>query len=388
MELENNRKIRMGLIGGGIGSFIGKVHHNAAILDNYIELVCGAFSSDPVKSKESGKTYLLPDHRVYGNYEEMIKQEKNLPLEERMDFVAIVTPNHVHYGPAKMALENGFHVVCDKPMTFNSGEAAELGKLVESSGLVFALTHTYTGYPMVKHCREIVRSGKLGKIRKIIVQYTQGWLAEDAENKGNKQAEWRMDPQKAGVSCTMGDVGVHAANLIEYITELRINEVCADMSSFGKGRLLDDDGSVLIRLNNGAKGVLTASQICAGEENNLRIQVFGEHGGIEWHQMEPNTIELKWVNKSKQVIRTGVGDLSQIANAHTRVPAGHPEGYIEAFANIYRNFAFAVNRYNMGQKRDEIYDFPTVEDGIRGMNFIEKVIESGQASQKWVKTDY
>jgi predicted dehydrogenase len=238
---------------------------------------------------------------------------------------------------------------------------------------------------MVKHCREIVRSGQLGKIRKIIVQYTQGWLAEDAENKGNKQAEWRMDPKKAGVSCTMGDIGVHAANLIEYITELRINEVCADMSSFGKERLLDDDGSLLIRLNNGAKGVLTASQICAGEENNLRIQVFGEYGGIEWHQMEPNTIELKWVNKSKQVIRTGVGDLSEIAHAHTRVPAGHPEGYIEAFANIYRNFARAVHQYNNGKKPDSLYDFPTVYDGIRGMKFIEKTIESGQATQKWVK---
>jgi predicted dehydrogenase len=382
-----NRKLRMGLIGGGKGAFIGAVHHMAAILDNEIELVCGAFSSDPQKSKLSAVDYKLPESRAYGSYEEMILTEKTLPEGERMDFVAIVTPNSLHFAPAKLALENGFHVICDKPMTFSLEEAKQLQQIVERSGLVFALTHTYTGYPMVKEARQIIRSGKLGKVRKILVEYTQGWLATLVEQAGNKQASWRTDPSMAGVSCTMGDVGTHAENLVEYITGLLITEICADAGPLVPGRQMDDDGSVLLRFNNGAKGVLTASQMCAGDENDLKIRVYGELGGLEWHQMEPNTLEIRWQDSSRQIIRTGVGDLSINSRSHMRVPAGHPEGYIEAFANIYRNFAKAIRAFNEAKIQDPIYDYPTVYDGVRGMAFLEKVMESSKSNTKWVKLE-
>jgi len=377
-------KLKMGLIGGGAGSFIGKVHHMAALLDNRIELVCGAFSHDPERSKQSGKDYLLRDDRVYGSYAEMIRTEKKLPGNQRMDFVSIVTPNNLHFDPARLALNSGFHVICDKPVTFSLQEAIELERTVRETGLIFALTHTYTGYPMVKEARHIVRSGRLGEIRKILVEYPQGWLSEPVEKTGNKQAVWRMDPAQAGISCTMGDVGTHAANLAEYITGLTITQVCADLTAFVPGRLLDDDGSVLLRFNNGAKGVLTASQICTGEENALMIRIYGEHGGLEWHQMEPNTLLLKWPDRSMEVMRTGAGKLSEAASAHTRVPAGHPEGYIEAFSNIYRNFADAVIRFKDSRQPDPVFDFPGIQEGVRGMLFLEKVVESSSGSKKWV----
>ncbi len=379
-----NRKLRMGMVGGGTGSFIGKVHHTAALIDNEIELVCGAFSSHPQVSKESGTAYKLPGDRVYANYANMITQEKRLPEGERMDFLAIVTPNHLHFGPAKLALQNGFHVICDKPMTFNLDEAVELQHIVEQSGLQFALTHTYTGYPMVKEARQIVKSGKLGNIRKILVEYTQGWLSTLQEEAGNRQASWRSDPARAGAACTMGDIGVHAFNLAEYITGLRVTELCADLSTLVEGRRLDDDGAVLLRFNNGARGVLVDSQVCAGDENDLRLRVFGEHGGLEWRQMEPNTLVLKWLNQSAEILRTGVGSQSKEAMAHIRVPAGHPEGYLEAFANIYRNFAFAIRSAQDGKQSDSIFDFPTVHDGVRGMAFIEKTVESSRSRDKWL----
>ncbi|MCB9277510.1 MAG: Gfo/Idh/MocA family oxidoreductase [Lewinellaceae bacterium] len=379
------RKIRMGMVGGGRGAFIGGVHRMAAALDGQIELVCGAFSSDPAKSRASGSDLFLPPERSYGSFEEMIKTEKTLPATQRMDFISIVTPNHAHFGPAKMALENGFHVVCDKPLCFSMEEALELEQLVRDTGLLFALTHNYTGYPMVKQARAMVRNGELGKIRKVVVEYPQGWLATRVEESGQKQAGWRTDPKKSGIAGCMGDIGTHAENLAEYITGLQIKELCADLTTFVEGRLLDDDGNVLLRFDNGAKGILHASQISVGEENNLNIRVYGEKGGLEWRQMEPNTLLAKWMDKPVQVIRTGVGALSPEAQAHTRIPAGHPEGYLEAFANIYRNFAHCLQARLENEDPDPVYqDFPTVSDGVRGMVFIDKVVASSQAGAAWI----
>lgn len=380
------RKIRMGMVGGGRGAFIGAVHRMAAALDGQIELVCGAFSSTPEKSKASGADLYLPADRVYGSYEEMIKKEKELPEGERMDFISIVTPNHVHFGPAKMALENGFHVVCDKPLAFNMEQALELEKLVKESGLIFALTHNYTGYPMVKQAKMMIKNGELGDIRKVVVEYPQGWLSTKLEDSEQKQASWRTDPSKSGAAGAMGDIGTHAENLAEYITGLEISELCADLSSFVEGRKLDDDGNVLLRFNSGAKGVLHASQISAGEENSLNIRVYGTKAGIEWHQMEPNTLIVKWLDKPVEVRRTGVGDLYPETQTATRIPAGHPEGYLEAFANIYHYFAKCVQARLAGEKVDPIYeDFPSVSDGVRGMQFIAKLIESNQNDQKWTR---
>lgn len=382
-----SRKIRMGMVGGGRGAFIGAVHRMAAALDGQIELVCGAFSSNPERSKLSGEDLFLPPERVYGSYAEMIEKEKALPENVRMDFISIVTPNHVHFGPAKMALENGFHVVSDKPLCFDLEEAKELVQLVDETGLIFALTHNYTGYPMVKQARAMVQSGELGAIRKVVVEYPQGWLATKLEDSEQKQAAWRTDPKRSGIAGAMGDIGTHAENLAEYITGLQITELCADISTFVDGRLLDDDGNVLLRFDNGAKGILHASQISAGEENDLNIRVYGTKGGLQWFQQEPNTLIVKWMDKPKQILRTGgAGELHPSAQAHTRIPAGHPEGYLEAFANIYRNFAKCVQARIAGEKVDPVYDdFPTVQDGVRGMEFIYKVIESGKSDAKWIK---
>ena len=316
----------------------------------------------------------------------MIKKEKELPEGERMDFVSIVTPNHVHYGPAKMALENGFHVVCDKPLCFNMKEAKTLQKLVKKTGLIFALTHNYTGYPMVKQAKEMIKKRKLGKIRKIVVEYPQGWLSTHLEATEQKQAAWRTDPKRSGAAGSMGDIGAHAENLAEYITGLQITELCADLSIFVKGRLLDDDGNVLLRFDNGAKGVLHASQISAGEENDLNIRIYGEKGGVQWRQMEPNTLVVKWLDKPMEVLRTGVGDLYAAAQEATRIPAGHPEGYLEAFANIYKNVAHCIQARVAGKKPKAVYtDYPTVDDGVRGMQFVKKVVESSKKGAKWVK---
>lgn len=380
------RKIKMGMVGGGIGAFIGAVHRMAANLDGEIELVCGAFSSDPDRSKASGEMLYLQPNRVYANYEEMILREKALPAGERMDFVSIVTPNHVHFGPAKMALENGFHVMCDKPLSFNLEEAYALQKIVHASGLLFGLTHTYTGYPMVKQARLMIKNGELGPIRKVVVEYPQGWLSEKIEDANQKQAAWRNDPNRSGIAGAMGDIGTHAENLAEYVTGLQITEICAEVSRIVPGRLLDDDGNLLLRFNNGAKGAFVISQIAAGEENNIKIYIYGEKGGLEWRQMEPNTLWVKWLDKHTQMYRTGVGALYPEVQAHTRVPAGHPEGYLEAFANLYRNFAQCIRARIEGKEPDPVYtDFPSIDDGVRGMEFIYKVIESGKSEQKWVK---
>ncbi|MBD2753416.1 Gfo/Idh/MocA family protein [Spirosoma validum] len=374
----------MGMVGGGLDAFIGAVHRRAAGFDNEIELVCGVFSSSPEKSKATGLALYLPEDRVYSSYEEMIEREKALPEGERMDFLSIVTPNHMHFPPAKMALENGFHVMCDKPMTINLAEAKELAQLVEALGLVFGLTHNYTGYPMVKEARDMVRNGKLGKIRKVVVEYPQGWLSKKEEDTNYKQAIWRTDPSKSGAAGCMGDIGTHAENLAEYVTGLKISELCADLTTFVPGRLLDDDGNVLLRFEGGAKGVLHASQIANGEENSLKIYVWGELGGLEWHQMEPNTLKYK-TQEGQRIIRPNVGDLSASAKAHWRMPAGHPEGFFEAFANLYRNFAYAVKAHMEGKPADPIYDFPKAEDGVRGLAFIDTVIASNQSETKWTK---
>jgi predicted dehydrogenase len=380
------RKIRMGLVGGGRGAFIGAVHRMASQLDGQIELVCGAFSADPAKSADSGRDLFLPAGRVYSSYPEMMKRELALPEGERMDFVCIVTPNHMHYPVALSALQSGFHVMCDKPLAFDLKQAKTLAALVKKTGLIFGLTHNYTGYPMVKEAREIVRAGKLGKIRKIVVEYPQGWLASRLEATGQKQEDWRTDPKRAGASCCIGDIGTHAENLAEYITGLRMEAVCADLTTFVKGRKLDDDGNVLVRFKGGAKGILFASQISIDEENALAIRVYGEKGGLEWHQQEPNTLILKWPDQPRQLVRTAGGYLSNAAKANTRLPAGHPEGYLEAFGNLYRNFVTVLRARLAKVKPDALaLDFPSVDDGVRGMAFIAAVVKSSKGSQKWVK---
>ena len=376
----------MGMVGGGRGAFIGGVHRIAAAIDQQIELVCGAFSSNPEKSRLSGEDFFLPADRVYGSYEEMITKEKQLPEGERMDFVSIVTPNHVHFGPAKMALENGFHVVCDKPMTFSVEEAEQLVKIVEETGLIFALTHNYTGYPMVKQARDMVAAGDIGKVRKIVVEYPQGWLATKVEDTEQKQASWRVDPSKSGMGGAMGDIGTHAENLAEYITGLKVTEVCAELTSFVEGRQLDDDANMLLRFEEGARGVLHCSQIAVGEENGLNIRIWGETGGLEWHQQEPNTLIVKNLEGASTSYRTGVGELSEAAQAAQRIPAGHPEGYLEAFANIYKNFAATVRARMEGREPTAIEsDFPDVHDGLRGMKFVATVVGNSQGTEKWTK---
>lgn len=385
-----SRKIRYGMVGGGRGAFIGAVHRIAANLDGQIELVCGAFSSDPEKSRLSGADLYLPPSRCYGSYAEMIEAEKALPEGERMDFISIVTPNHVHFPPAKLALENGFHVLSDKPATYDLAEAKALQALVRKSGLLYGLTHNYTGYPLIKEARDLVRSGKLGKIRKVVVEYPQGWLATRIEASGQKQAAWRTDPKRSGAAGCIGDIGTHAENLAEYVTGLEISELAADITAFVKGRKLDDDGNVLLRFRGGAKGVLHSSQISVGEENNLNLRVYGEIGGLEWHQREPNTLLLKWPDQPMQVYRTANGYLGAAAKGASRTPPAHPEGYLEAFANIYRNFAGAVRARTEKRKLakdDPSLDFPKIEDGVRGMAFIEAVVASSRANAAWTKLD-
>jgi len=375
----------MGMIGGGRNAFIGAVHRMAAALDGRIELVCGAFSSDPERSRASGADLGLPAHRCYGTYQEMIFSESMLSPDTRMDLVSIVTPNHVHFGPAMMALDHGFHVICDKPMCLNLDEALALRDKVRETGLLFALTHTYTGYPMVKQARQMIRHGEIGPIRRVVVEYPQGWLSTSLETLDQKQAAWRTDPARSGAAGAMGDIGTHAENLLEYVTGLKIDSLCADLHAHIPGRRLDDDGSVLLRLSNGGRGVLYASQVSAGEENNLRIRVYGELGSLDWSQMEPNTLTARWLDRPTQLYRTGVGSLYPETIAHTRVPAGHPEGYIEAFANIYRNVAVCLQARLEGRTAEAVYqDFPTVEDGVNGMRFIETVVDSGKSdSVKW-----
>jgi len=374
------------MVGGGPGSFIGAVHRIAANLDGQIELVCGCFSSKYEKSLETGRSLYLPDKRIYADFSEMMQREALLPEGERMDCVSVVTPNNVHFAPVYEALEHGFHVILDKPMTFSLEEAVNLKEKVEQTGLVFALTHTYTGYPMVKEARARIFRGDLGKIRRIFVEYPQGWLSDDVSEEENKQAGWRVDPARSGIAGCMGDIGTHAFNLAEYVTGLKTVELCAELNTFVTGRRLDDDGAAFLRYDSGARGLLAASQVAAGEENNLNIRVYGEKGGLEWRQEEPNTLILKWNDRPNEILRTSNGYVSAVSAFNSRTPGGHPEGYIEAFANIYRNFALTLQcRLEGLDPKPEYLDFPSVEDGVRGMKFIQAVVDSSKAGQKWVK---
>jgi predicted dehydrogenase len=376
----------MGMVGGGPGAFIGAIHRSAALIDGEFEIVAGAFSSDPQKSKETGKTLYLDPSRVYDSYQEMMTKEKELPEDVRMDVVCIVTPNHRHFEPAKLAFENGFHVILDKPITFDMAEAKELRKVIEKSGKLFCLTQTYTGYPMVKEARQQVKNGKLGTVRKIIVSYPQGWFNKLVTEEESKQAGWRTDPSRSGKAGCMGDIGTHAFNLAEYVTGLQVTHICADLNIVVEGRKLDDDGSVLLKFDNGATGILYASQIMAGEENNLTIKVYGEEAGLEWQHADPNTLVIKNSNKPAETWRAGTSYIGNVAKHNTRTPAGHPEGYIEAFANLYRNFALCVNAQLQGQQPEvEWLDFPGVEEGIRGMAFIDNVVASGNSNEKWTE---
>lgn len=379
-----SRKLRMGMVGGGTGSFIGDVHRRAASIDGMINLVCGAFSSSAEKSIASGKALHLDENRCYGSFEEMIMKEKELPEDVRMDFVSIVTPNHMHFPPAKMALENGFHVVCDKPMTLTLEEAIALEKIVEKSGKLFALTHNYTGNSLVKQAKAMVDNGDLGKIRKIQVQYLQGWLSTAVEATGQKQASWRVDPRRSGIGGALGDIGTHAENLVEYITGLKIEELAADLGRFGEGRILDDDGNVLIRMENGAKGTMSFSQIALGEENNLAIKVYGEKGSLEWHQENPNELITHWLDEPVKVFTPNGNSLYPEALAVSRIPAGHPEGYLEAFATIYKNFATHLLAVLNGETIENP-DYPTAKDGVRGMQFIYASVESDKNNAAWTK---
>jgi len=378
------RKLRYGMVGGGQNAFIGAVHRMAANLDGQIELVAGAFSSDAKNSKTTGEQYFLNPKRVYASYAEMAEHEAVLPADERIDFVSIVTPNFLHAPVATLFLKKGFHVVCDKPMTLTLKEAKALREIVRKSGKVFALTHNYTGYPMVKEARELVRNGRLGKVLKVVAEYPQGWLLDKIEAEGQKQAAWRLDPKRAGASSCLGDIGTHAENLGRYITGLEIESLCAEFTTFIPGRKLEDDANLLLRYKGGAKGVLHCSQISCGEENNLNIRVYGTKGSLAWQQEQPN--ELKFIPKGEaaRTLRRGNNYVSDTTKKFTRLPAGHPEAFIEAFANIYLEAAAAIRARIEGRRADK-NDFPTVDDGVIGMAFLETAVKSAKSNAKWTK---
>jgi predicted dehydrogenase len=382
------RKLRMGMIGGGKDAFIGAIHRVAANMDGLIELCCGALSINPGIAKESGKELFLPEDRIYLTYDEMITKESKLPADKRIDFITIVTPNFAHFAPAMMALDHGFNVIVEKPMTFTLDEAKQLRKKVNETGLYLCLTHTYSGYPLVKQARYMVQNGVIGKPRKIVVEYAQGWLSRLSEREGNAQAAWRTDPKKSGKAGAMGDIGTHAAHLAEYISGLKITRLCADLNIMVEGRALDDDGNVLLKFENNVSGVLIASQVAAGEENSLKFKIYGEKGGLEWSQQEPNTLWVKWLDKPTEMLRAGSNYsnvLTSFATKNCRTPGGHPEGYLEAFGNIYHNFAQTLlAKMNGKEPTKEMLDFPGTEDGVRGMAFIENVVASSHSKEKWI----
>jgi predicted dehydrogenase len=377
------RKLKAGMVGGGRDAFIGAVHRIAMRLDGKIDLVAGAFSSNPEKSKLSGEDLLIDPDRVYPDYQTMVEREQKLPVGERIDFVSIVTPNRTHVPVAKAFLEGGFNVVCDKPLAFNLEEALELQRVVEKTGKVFALTHNYTGYPMVKEARELVRKGELGNLLKVVVEYPQGWLINPIDQEGQKQAAWRTNPEQTGASSCVGDIGTHAENLARYITGLEIDQLCADFTSFVKGRVLEDDANMLVRFKGGAKGVLYASQVSVGEENSLAIRVYGTKGSLEWHQEDPNDLIVKYADAPRRTYRRGNAYLSDAAKRFTRIPFGHPEAFLEAFANIYLEAARAIEAEVNGQPIPSDCDFPTVKDGVEGMLFIATAVRSAKGGAVW-----
>lgn len=379
------RKLRMGMIGGGKDAFIGAVHRLAFNMDGQVEMVAGALSINPDIAIDSGKSLYLSEDRIYTDYKVMLEKEAAMPADKRLDFVSIVTPNFVHFDPAMMALDKGFSVVIEKPITFSLEQAKQLKEKLHETGQTLLLCHTYTGYPMVKQARQLIRSGALGKIRKVYVEYPQGWLSTLLEKTGQAQASWRTDPKRSGAAGSMGDIGTHAFNLAEYVTGLQVTSLCADLNIVVEGRMLDDDGAAFLRFNNGASGVLMATQVAAGEENNVKIRVYGEKGGLEWKQEDANTLLVKWLDKPAEIYRTGTGYANSFAAHNSRTPAGHPEGYLEAFANLYRNFTLTLRSKLEGEMpKEEWLDFPGVEEGIRGMAFIENVVKSGKAAEKWI----
>ena len=380
-----DRKLKFGQIGGGQGSFIGAVHRRAAISDGKTELVAGAFSSTPEKARASGKELLIGDDRNYGSWQEMLSEELKRPLGERIDFVNIVTPNHVHFEPAKAFVEAGFHVIMDKPMVHTSEQAAALIAAVEQSGVVFGLTHNYTGYPMVKEGRDWIRNGRLGEIRRVVVEYPQGWLMTRLEDEGAKQAEWRTDPKRSGIAGAVGDIGSHCENLVSYMTGLELASLSADLTTFVPGRLLDDDANVMLRFSNGARGLLWCSQISAGEENALRIRVYGTKAGLEWEQEHPNWLTFKDPAGPTQIYKRGNDYMGAAAARSSHLPAGHPEAFFEAFGNVFMNFTDTIRARLEGREATELErDFPDVYDGARGVRFIEKVVESSRSEVKWL----
>jgi len=384
-----NCKLRMGIVGGGLDGFIGAVHIRAALMENHVELVCGCFSIDPEISLQSGRYYYVPENRIYKTYHEMFEKEALLPADERMQFVVVVTPNHVHYEPAAMALDRGYDVVIDKPMTFSLEEARSLKEKVEKSGRTLALTHVYSGYPAIKEAKARIARGDIGAVRRVYVEYPQGWLAQRIELLGGNNAGWRTDPRQSGKGGCVGDIGTHAWHLSEYVTGQQVTELCAELKAFVPGRPIDDDAAAFLHFDKGATGVLMATQVAVGEENGLKIRVYGEKCGLEWLQVEPNTLLVKWPDRPTEIVRVGkgYGYLSDLAKWNIRTPGGHPEGFIEAFSNIYRNFALTVQAKAAGvTPAAECTDFPNVNDGLRGMQFIETMVASGyNTDQKWVK---
>jgi predicted dehydrogenase len=377
----------MGMVGGGRGAFIGQVHRMAANLDGKIELVAGCFSSDADTSRLSGEDFFLDPSRVYGSYVEMAAAEAALPNSERIDFVSIVVRNNMHFDVAKTFLQAGFHVVCDKPLAYSLTQGLELSNIVSETGLVFALTHNYTGYPMVKEARRMVRDGELGRLLRIVAEYPQGYAVGDVEGGGQGQiSNWRSDPKVAGASNAIGDIGTHAHNLVRYVCGVEVDEMCAELTAFIPGRELDDDGNILIRFKGGAKGIIYASQISNGDENALSIRAYGTKASIEWHQEYPNDLIVKFANAPRQVHRRGNDYLGAAAKANTRTPFAHPEGFIEAFANVYLAAAAAISdRIDGKPAPDDGYDFPTVDDGVAGMAFIETAVKSSKSNEKWIK---
>ena len=378
-------KLRLGMIGGGIGAFIGNIHRIASRMDGKFELVCGAFSSDAKKSVESGLQIGIDENRCYQSFAEMFEKELQLPGNERMQVVSIVTPNHVHFEPTKIALQNNFHVVLDKPLCFSLDEAHQLKNIVANSKAKFCLTHTYTGYPMIKQAKQMIANGEIGIVRKIYVNYVQGWLHTALENNNQKQASWRTNPTQSGIAGAMGDIGIHAFNLTEYITGLQTTKLSAHINTIIEGRQLDDDGATHLQFNNGASGVLIATQIATGAENNISMKIYGDKGSIEWEHENNNSLKINWPDKPSQIYRSGTPYLQHIAAANCRTPAGHPEGYLEAFANIYTNFAnHILAEKNNTEILPQYIDYPSIEDGVRGMQFIEAVIKSGKSEIKWI----
>ncbi len=384
----SSRKLRVGMIGGGIGAFIGGVHRIAFGIDGMVELVAGAFSSRPETALASGEKLMLDSNRVYTDYKTMLETEAAMPADKRLDFICVVTPNHLHFDPVMMALGKGFHVAVDKPVAFSLEQAKAIRDKVKETGLLFLLTHTYTGYPMIKQAKQLLRSGVLGPIRKVYAEYPQGWLSTLLEATGQTQASWRTDPNRSGAAGSMGDIGTHAFNMAEYVTGLEVTALCAALNIIVPGRLLDDDGAVLLKFNNGATGVLMATQVAAGEENNVKIRVYGEKGGIEWKQEDANTLLVKWTDQPTQVYRAGTGYLDPVAAHNCRTPSGHPEGYLEAFANLYRNFALTIQATLEGTTPEAAWlDYPGADEGVRGMAFIENVIKSSASAEKWTRFD-